>query len=302
MTSIKDDSYIVIQGWMRTELNLTGTKLLVYAAINGFSQDGESECKASIGWFSAFVGASRRSIQVVLSELVKENLIVCIKRNSESGSTNGYKIVPRKGEEGGMQNLRTPKEEEGGGMQNLHTGGAESAQGVCRICTPINKNKDINNFYKESKKEEEEGIPAGSLSEELFSMTDEELAKWYERECNVLITDIETLDAQLEKETLYEEEIARRAREKTTPRYVKDGAGGMKRLKSYDEILTGYGFTEGTKRRMRDFIRHCNASGHFVNNVRLEYLCERISSCEVGDVEEVIERAIRGGYYDFKIE
>ena len=44
---MKDTNFISIQGWMRTELNLSGNELLVYAIIYGFSQDGESKFTGS---------------------------------------------------------------------------------------------------------------------------------------------------------------------------------------------------------------------------------------------------------------
>lgn len=38
---MKDNNYIVIQGWMVSRLKLTGNALMVYACIFGFSQNGE---------------------------------------------------------------------------------------------------------------------------------------------------------------------------------------------------------------------------------------------------------------------
>ena len=36
-----DNNYINIQGWMRTKLNLTDNKLIMFAIIYGFSQGWE---------------------------------------------------------------------------------------------------------------------------------------------------------------------------------------------------------------------------------------------------------------------
>ena len=38
MSKIKNENYVVIQGWMVNELNLKGNDLMVYAIIYGFTQ------------------------------------------------------------------------------------------------------------------------------------------------------------------------------------------------------------------------------------------------------------------------
>ena len=55
---MKNENYIVIQGWMRNELNLKGNELIVYALIYGFSQDEESEFTGSV----AYILADRKSV------------------------------------------------------------------------------------------------------------------------------------------------------------------------------------------------------------------------------------------------
>ena len=37
---MKDENYIVLQGWMINKLNLKGNELTVYALIYGYSQNG----------------------------------------------------------------------------------------------------------------------------------------------------------------------------------------------------------------------------------------------------------------------
>ena len=45
---VKPDNYVMLLGWMRTELNLKGNELNLYAIIYGFTQDGETEFSGSI--------------------------------------------------------------------------------------------------------------------------------------------------------------------------------------------------------------------------------------------------------------
>ena len=35
---VEKENYVVVQGWMITELGLKGNELLIYAVIHGFSQ------------------------------------------------------------------------------------------------------------------------------------------------------------------------------------------------------------------------------------------------------------------------
>lgn len=72
---INDGNYITIQGWMRTDLKLSGNELLVYAIIYGFSQNGQGEFKGTAQYLSAWAGCSRRTIMRILNRLVEENVI-----------------------------------------------------------------------------------------------------------------------------------------------------------------------------------------------------------------------------------
>ena len=89
----------------------------------------------------------------------------------------------------------------------------------------------------------------------------------------------------------------------------KQETSKKKPLRSYADILNSYGFSKEVVKKLWDFIRHCRAGGQFVTNARLELLCERLldydwgceTVAETSRVQvEVIEQAIRGGYYDFK--
>lgn len=72
---MKDNTYIVIQSWMVTELDLKGTELIVYATIYGFSQDGESRFKGSRQYLAKWCNGTTRSVQTALNSLVERGLI-----------------------------------------------------------------------------------------------------------------------------------------------------------------------------------------------------------------------------------
>lgn len=70
-----NNNYITIQGWMRNELNLKGNELLVYALIYGFSQDGETQFTGSTKYIAEWIGASRQTVNNVLKELCKKEML-----------------------------------------------------------------------------------------------------------------------------------------------------------------------------------------------------------------------------------
>ena len=72
---MKENTYIVIQSWMISELDLKGTELIVYATIYGFSQDGESRFKGSRQYLAQWCNGTTRSVQTALNSLVERNLI-----------------------------------------------------------------------------------------------------------------------------------------------------------------------------------------------------------------------------------
>ena len=73
---VKPENYINIQGWMCTELGLSGNELLVYAIIFGFSQDGNSRYVGSRKYLAEWCGCTTRSIATVLEKLEAKGLLV----------------------------------------------------------------------------------------------------------------------------------------------------------------------------------------------------------------------------------
>lgn len=88
--SIKKN-YIVIQGWMIQDLQLSGNELLAYALIYGFSQDGEGEFKGSLSYLSSFLCVSKRNTIEILKRLVDKQLI--IKKESIEGGVKRVSYV-----------------------------------------------------------------------------------------------------------------------------------------------------------------------------------------------------------------
>ena len=85
---MQDKSYVTIQGWMRTELDLRGNDLLVYAIIYGFSQTNNQKFTGSLQYLADWCGATKQGIMKNLTNLVDRGLI-----EKEEKYINGVKFV-----------------------------------------------------------------------------------------------------------------------------------------------------------------------------------------------------------------
>jgi hypothetical protein len=82
--SVKKDSYICIEAFMVNELKLSGTELIVYAIIYGFSQDGKSFFSGSHSYLAEWCGCSERSIWNQINSLIAKGLLE--KKTRKEGS------------------------------------------------------------------------------------------------------------------------------------------------------------------------------------------------------------------------
>lgn len=76
MAIIKNENFILIQGWMINNLKLSGNDLLVYAIIYGFTQDGEQWFEGSRSYLGEWCNSTKQGIQKNLKRLVESNLIL----------------------------------------------------------------------------------------------------------------------------------------------------------------------------------------------------------------------------------
>ena len=72
---INDENYILIQGWMRSEMGLSGAALMVYATIYGFSQTGNCYFSGSIDYLAEWAGVKRRQVISILKDLTESGYI-----------------------------------------------------------------------------------------------------------------------------------------------------------------------------------------------------------------------------------
>ena len=79
---MNDKGYVNIQGWMINNLGLTGNKLILFALIFGFSQDGVSKFRGSGSYIASALNISRRTAINLLKELLKDKYITKEKNNT----------------------------------------------------------------------------------------------------------------------------------------------------------------------------------------------------------------------------
>ena len=120
MSKVKDENYIHIPGWAVTRLGLKGNELLIYSAIYGFSQDGETRFTGSLQYLADWTNSTKQSCIKCLKSLVEKGYII-----KHEKIVNGVKfceyqgvkpksIVVNKVEQGSKQSLT------GGIKQSLH--------------------------------------------------------------------------------------------------------------------------------------------------------------------------------------
>lgn len=110
---MKENTYITIQSWMITDLDLKGTELIVYATIYGFSQDGESRFKGSRQYLAEWCNGTTRSVQTALNSLVEKGLIQKFENTVNNVKLCEYvaiftpseKISPPTGEKTSLNNI-----------------------------------------------------------------------------------------------------------------------------------------------------------------------------------------------------
>ncbi len=75
MNNIKNENYIVIQGFMVNELNLKGNELLIYAIIYGFSQLESQEFNGTLQYLANWCNSTKQGVLKALKSLIEKGLI-----------------------------------------------------------------------------------------------------------------------------------------------------------------------------------------------------------------------------------
>ena len=90
---IKKTNYVVITGEMITELGLKGNELLIYALINGFCQDEESQFYGSLAYLMEFTSLSKQGVINTLNSLMGKGLIEKNQTEINGVRFNSYRTI-----------------------------------------------------------------------------------------------------------------------------------------------------------------------------------------------------------------
>lgn len=72
---VRDDNFVVIQGWMLNTLQLKNNELTIYAIIYGFSQSTGNEFTGSLQYLADWCGCTKQGVIKCLKSLCEKNLI-----------------------------------------------------------------------------------------------------------------------------------------------------------------------------------------------------------------------------------
>ena len=85
---IKPENYIVVQGFMLTELGLKGAELMIYATVYGFCQT-EGQCfTGSLSYLCEWTNCTARGVSKCINSLIEKGLIKEV--IAENGKRKGY--------------------------------------------------------------------------------------------------------------------------------------------------------------------------------------------------------------------
>ena len=82
-TKIPDDTHVTIHSFMRTEMNLKNTELMVFAIIYGFFRNG-LPFTGSRQYIADWVGGGLSTVDLALASLVRKGYIEKVQRRAKS--------------------------------------------------------------------------------------------------------------------------------------------------------------------------------------------------------------------------
>ena len=88
---IQNDNFVLIQGWMVTELGLKGNDLMIYAIIHGFSHVEGTYFTGSLQYLADWTNSTKSNVRRNLNRLLEQGLLI-----KEDETINGVKFCKYK--------------------------------------------------------------------------------------------------------------------------------------------------------------------------------------------------------------
>lgn len=90
---VRSDNHITIDGWMINELELSGSELIVYGLIWGFSQTENQWCTASQAYIARWANISTRGLRKILDKLEEKGLLIKETTTCKKGLESKYRAI-----------------------------------------------------------------------------------------------------------------------------------------------------------------------------------------------------------------
>ena len=126
-SKVNPEQYIVLQGWMISELKLKGNELIIYACIHGFSQLDGQVFSGSLQYLADWTNSSRQTVINTIKSLIEKGLV-----EKTDKVINGVKFCEYQ-----SKNLTGVVKKFDGGSQKICMGGSQKS---------LPNNIDINNL------------------------------------------------------------------------------------------------------------------------------------------------------------
>lgn len=92
-TIIRSDNHVTIDGWMINELELSGSELIIYGLIWGFSQTENQWCTASQAYIARWANISTRGLRKILDKLEEKGLLIKETTTCKKGLESKYRAI-----------------------------------------------------------------------------------------------------------------------------------------------------------------------------------------------------------------
>jgi predicted transcriptional regulator len=89
-----EKNFVTILGWMSEGLGLSGSELIAYAFIYGYTQDGQPK-KISFAYLAKWIGATRQTAITTAKTLEAKGLIAKTQKRGPRGFENWYKATSK---------------------------------------------------------------------------------------------------------------------------------------------------------------------------------------------------------------
>ena len=182
MSKVKEQNYLVIQGWMLSKLQLKGNDLLIYAIIYGFSQNTDCKFTGSLQYLADWTNSTKQGVINSLKNLLERELIT-----KKDYTINSVKFV------------EYYSNDFNGVVNKVEQGYSNNFNGGSQITLPNNTNdKLIDNSINKKDKDTASGFSQNDflenfIKERLSKMSESEKAGYYA----FTVTQLESLAEKL---------------------------------------------------------------------------------------------------------